>query len=79
MLKLEKRGENVASQKERGRIPQGLQFLLSLIFLRHSKDGGYNSTNINKQQPAQNTPALQASGAQKFRLLRSLSDIFWRD
>ena len=68
MLKLEKRGENGASQKERGRVPQGLQFLLSLIFLRHNKDGGYNSTNINKQQPAQNTPALQASGALKFRL-----------
>ena len=60
-------------------VPQGLQFLLSLIFLRHDKDGGYNSTNKNKQQPAQNTPALQASGAQKFRLMRSLSDIFWRD
>ena len=39
----------------------GLLFLLSLIFLRHNKDGGYNSTNINKQlSPAQNTPALQA-------------------
>ena len=62
MLKLEKRGENGASQKERGRVPQGLQFLLSLIFLRHNKDGGYNSTNINKQlSPAQNTPALQTT------------------
>ena len=41
--------------------PLGLLFLLSLIFLRHNKDGGYNSTNINKQlSPAQNTPALQA-------------------
>ena len=40
MLKLEKRGENGASQKERGRVPQGLQFLLSLIFLRHNEDGG---------------------------------------
>ena len=32
------------------------------IFLRYNiKDGGYNSTNINKQlSPAQNTPALQA-------------------
>ena len=39
-----------------------LLFLLSLIFLRHNKDGGYNSTNINKQlSPAQNTPALQAT------------------
>ena len=55
LLKLEKRGENGASKKER-------VFLLSLIFLRHNKDGGYNSTNINKQlSPAQNTPALQAS------------------
>ena len=54
LLKLEKRGENGASQKEWG--------LLSLIFLRHNKDGGYNSTNINKQlSPSQNTPALQAS------------------
>ena len=32
-----------------------------LIILRHEKDGGYNSTNINKQlSPAQNTPAPQA-------------------
>ena len=32
-----------------------------LIILRHKKDGGYNSTNINKQlSPAQNTPAPQA-------------------
>ena len=55
LLKLEKRGENGASKKER-------VFLLSLIFLRHNKDGGYNSTNINKQlSPAQNTPALQAT------------------
>ena len=76
MLKLEKRGENGASQKERGifsplllpsfllspyHLPLGLLFLLSLIFLRHNKDGGYNSTNITKQlSPAQNTPALQA-------------------
>ena len=31
-------------------------------FLRHNKDDGYNSTNINKQlSPAQNTPALQAT------------------
>ena len=61
-------------------VPQGLQFLLSLIFLRHDKGGGYNSTNINKQLSlAQNTPALEASGAQKFRLLRLLSYIFWRD
>ena len=38
-----------------------LLFLLSLIVLCHNiKDGGYNSTNINKQlSPAQNTPALQ--------------------
>ena len=42
LLKLEKRGENGASQKER-------VFLLPLIFLRHNKDGGYNSTNIIKQ------------------------------
>ena len=40
----------------------GLLFVLSLIFLGHNKDGGYNSTNINKQlSPAQNTPALQAN------------------
>ena len=52
MLKLEKRGENGAKL-----------FLLSLIFLGHNiKDGGYNSTNINKQlSPAQNTPAMQAT------------------
>ena len=86
LLKLEKRGENGVSEKERGRgrgereekifsplplpsflfspshLPLGLLFVLSLIFLRHNKDGGYNSTNINKQlSPAQNTPALQAS------------------
>ena len=43
-------------------LPLGLLFLLSLIFLRHNKDGGYNGTNINKQlSPAQNTPALQAN------------------
>ena len=58
MLKVEKRGENGASQKER-------VFLLSLIFLRHNKDGGYNSKNMflkNKQlSPAQNTPAVQAT------------------
>ena len=60
MLKLEKRGENRASHP-----PLGLLFLLSLIFLRHNKDVGYNSTNINKQlSPAQNTLALQATGAQ---------------
>ena len=60
MLKLEKRGENRASH-----LPLGLLFLLSLIFLRHHKDGGYISTNINKQlSPAQNTPALQATGAE---------------
>ena len=36
--------------------------LLSLIFLRHNKDDGYDSTNINKQLlHAQNTPALQAT------------------
>ena len=86
LLKLEKRGENGVSQKERGRgrgereekifsplplpsflfspshLSLGLLFVLSLIFLRHNKDGGYNSTNINKQlSPAQNTPTLQAS------------------
>ena len=55
MLKLEKRGENGASQKER-------VFLISVVFLRHNKDGGYNSRNINKQlSPAQTTPALQAT------------------
>ena len=55
MLKLEKRWENGASQKER-------VFLLSLISLRHNKDGSYKSTNINKQlSPAQNTPLLQAT------------------
>ena len=55
MLKLEKRGENGASQKEQ-------VFLLSLIFFHHNKDGSYNSTNINKQlSPAQNTPLLQAT------------------
>ena len=44
-----------------GRVPLALLFLHSLIFLRHNKDGGYNSTNINKQlSPAQNVPALQA-------------------
>ena len=60
MLKLEKRGENRASH-----LPLGLLFLLFLIFLRHNKDGAYNSTNIHKQlSPAQNTPALQATGAQ---------------
>ena len=49
-----KRGEKM------GRVI-GLLFLLSLIFLRHNKDGGYNSTNINKQLlPAQNPPAQQA-------------------
>ena len=42
LLKLEKREENGASQKER-------VFLLPLIFLRHNKDGGYNSKNIIKQ------------------------------
>ena len=30
-----------------------------LIFLRHNRDGGYNSTN-KQLSPAQNTPALQA-------------------
>ena len=37
--------------------------MLKLIFLRHNiKDGGYNSTNINKQlSPAQITPAMQAT------------------
>ena len=91
MFKLEKRGENGVSQRERGKgreerrenlrnslfvvfsplpsfllspkhLPLGLLFLLSLIFPRHNKDGGYNSRNIIKQlSPAQNTPALQAS------------------
>ena len=54
MLKLEKRGENGASHRVT------INFLLSLIFLHHNKDGGYNSTNINKQLlPTQNLPALQ--------------------
>ena len=39
MLKLKQRGENRASQKVR-------VFLLSLIFLCHNKDAGYNSTNM---------------------------------
>ena len=43
-------------------LPLGLLSLLSLIFLGHIKDGGYNSTKINRQlSPAQNTPALQAT------------------
>ena len=42
-------------------VPLGLLFVLSLIFLRQNKDGGYNSTSTNKQlSPTQNTPALQA-------------------
>ena len=41
-------------------LPQGLIFLLSPIFLCYKiKDSGYNTTNINKLSPAQNTPALQ--------------------
>ena len=38
---------------------QGLLFLLSRIFLWHkTKDGSFNSTNINKKlSPGQNTPA----------------------
>ena len=48
----------------------GLLFLISLIFLCHNKDGGYNSTNINKQlSPAQNTLALQATAWQTASLL----------
>ena len=44
-------------------------FLLSLIFVRHNKDGGYNITNIKKQlSPAPNTPALQATWPLGFRL-----------
>ena len=41
------------------KAPQGLPFLLSLIFPLHNiKDGGFNSTNINNQlSPAKNTPA----------------------
>ena len=34
--------------------------LLSLIFLRHNKDDGYDSTN-KQLLHAQNTPALQAT------------------
>ena len=56
-----KEGRKWGESKGAGHLPLGLLFLLSLIFLRHNKDGGYNSTNINKQlSPAQNTPALQA-------------------
>ena len=48
--------------EKKERLPLKLLFLLSLIFLRHNKDGGDNSTNINKQpSPAQNTPVLQAN------------------
>ena len=51
-----------------------LIFLLSLIFLRHNKDGGYNSTNINKQlSPAQNTPALQATLKVQYIIFRNAS------
>ena len=41
------------------KAPQGLLFLLSLIFPRHNiKDGGFNCTNINNQlSPAKKTPA----------------------
>ena len=57
-----KEGRKWGETKGAGHLPLGLLVLLSLIFLRHNKDGGYNSTNINKQlSPAQNTPALQAS------------------
>ena len=69
-LKLEKWGESIFFSPPPPLFPSfaleptlrvRLLFLLSLIFLRHNKDGGYNSTNINKQlSPAQNTPALQA-------------------
>ena len=56
-----KEGRKWGESKGAGHLPLGLLFLLSLIFLRHNKDGGYNSTNINKQlSPAQNTPAQQA-------------------
>ena len=43
-----------------------------LIFLRHNiKDGGYNSTNINKQlSPAQNTAALQATSQRRRSVLK---------
>ena len=57
-------------------LPLGLLLLLSLIFLHHNKDGGYNSTNINKQlSSAQNTPALQTSAkkTQSFGLVCSHS------
>ena len=57
-----KEGRKWGESKGAGHLPLGLLVLLSLIFLRHNKDGGYNSTNINKQlSPAQTTPALQAS------------------
>ena len=49
---------HVETRKE-GRKWERSTILLSLIFLRHNKDGGYNSTNINKQlSPAQNTPVM---------------------
>ena len=32
-------------------LPLGLLFLLSLIFLRHNKDGGYNSTKSSFRSP----------------------------
>ena len=58
-----KEGRKWGESKGAG-LPLGLLFLLFLIFLRHNKDGGYNSTNINQinkeLSPAQNTPALQA-------------------
>ena len=52
-VKTRKERRNGASQKEQG----------SLIFLFYNiKDGGCNSTNINKKlSPAQNTSALQAN------------------
>ena len=89
MLKLEKRGQNEASQKKWGGggeieekmphfffLPSPFLFpsfsqaptlrvaIFTLPFFLHLniKDGGYNSTNINKQlSPNQNTPALQAN------------------
>ena len=42
MLKLEKRGENGASPS----FALAPTLKVTIFFLRHNKDGGYNSTNI---------------------------------
>ena len=77
-LKLEKRGEMATPLFPSFALAPTLRllFLLSLIFFRHNKDGGYNSTNINRQlSPAQNTPALQAT-LNKTRIRRAWKE-FW--